>query len=115
MPVGCLRPVAPFNGKYFPLMQIWNTADVVMYSCDANFTLIGETNATCLASGQYDNPIPECVGMDILNIICCLSLLVFKPSANNEKNYFGVEFVSKSRRTIYTSSLKLCIKTRKLL
>ena len=63
VPFGCLPPVVPSNGETRPTMQIWNSGDVVFYFCNDNFTLEGSTNATCQANGQFNQPVPECVGM----------------------------------------------------
>ena len=51
--------------------------DVLMYSCDPGFTLIGSSERKCQADGAWSCEAPICAKSGTFNVVClaCLFLL----------------------------------------
>lgn len=63
--VRCSDPPEVANGKITirPSNEFVEYGDVIEYSCDKNFNLIGKPQIICNDHGQYDESPPQCKGM----------------------------------------------------
>ncbi len=72
--VTCHTPAQVTNGR-----MLWNSEDypkygnIIRYSCDEGYTLIGKDNIVCSETGQYDSQPPECKRKHAPSM--CLTLL----------------------------------------
>jgi len=61
----CLSPAVPLNGQISPSNRfIWRSGDVVTYSCDEDYFLMGSSSATCQDDRTFDNRAPRCICMN---------------------------------------------------
>ncbi|XP_013921872.1 PREDICTED: membrane cofactor protein-like [Thamnophis sirtalis] len=64
--IPCVRPTIISNGRYDAATgDAYVVGTVVLYRCDAGYSLIGKGTITCVATadgnnGQWDSPSPEC-------------------------------------------------------
>ena len=56
--VSCSRPSAPANGRVST--GSFNYNDVLVFTCNSGYRLVGSASATCLANGMPDNSAPVC-------------------------------------------------------
>jgi len=58
----CIPPVAPLNGSISPADQErWLDGEIVTYSCDDRFLLVGEESVTCEERNSFVN-VTTCMG-----------------------------------------------------
>lgn len=60
--IKCDKPVKPDHGDVKSPKQFPEYNDVVEYSCDENYTLVGNRFLTCGDDWDYDFPPPKCKG-----------------------------------------------------
>ncbi|XP_013911071.1 PREDICTED: complement receptor type 2-like isoform X1 [Thamnophis sirtalis] len=64
--IPCVRPPLIANGRYDPnLSDVYDTGAVVIYRCDTDYSLIGQSTITCVVPensvvGEWNWPSPEC-------------------------------------------------------
>ncbi|XP_032073653.1 C4b-binding protein alpha chain-like isoform X2 [Thamnophis elegans] len=64
--IPCAPPPVIANGRYDPnLSDVYDTGAVVIYRCDADYSLIGQSTITCVVPensvvGEWNWPSPEC-------------------------------------------------------
>ncbi|XP_032073625.1 membrane cofactor protein-like isoform X2 [Thamnophis elegans] len=64
--IPCVRPPLIANGRYdASSSDAYDVSSVVIYRCDADYTLIGNSTITCIVAkngvdGEWDQPSPEC-------------------------------------------------------
>ncbi|XP_018943636.1 C4b-binding protein alpha chain-like isoform X3 [Cyprinus carpio] len=59
----CEYPDPIENGKMVaPRQPVFN--DVITYSCDDNYTLVGNSSITCGEYGEYSSPRPKCIAIE---------------------------------------------------
>ena len=60
-PIKCKAPGNPENGHSSG--EIYTVGAEVTFSCEEGYQLNGTTKVTCLESGEWSHPIPNCEGM----------------------------------------------------
>ncbi|XP_051568424.1 complement decay-accelerating factor isoform X3 [Myxocyprinus asiaticus] len=58
--ITCEPPVKIEHGKIMTYKESPELDDVIEYSCNANYILIGNKSLTCGEDGEYDSPPPTC-------------------------------------------------------
>nr|XP_020473416.1 complement component receptor 1-like protein isoform X2 [Monopterus albus] len=58
--VTCAKPPAIENGDYSPKEDVYSYREVVMYSCQAGYTLGGSRSRTCSEDGSFKPEAPTC-------------------------------------------------------
>jgi len=66
--VTCPSPSMTANGSYAPAITTFHYRDVIQFSCQLGFDIIGPNNSYCNATGQWSDESPEC------QIKCCGNL-----------------------------------------
>uniref|UniRef100_A0A3Q3JCW0 Sushi domain-containing protein n=1 Tax=Monopterus albus TaxID=43700 RepID=A0A3Q3JCW0_MONAL len=67
--VTCAKPPAIENGDYSPKEDVYSYREVVMYSCQAGYTLGGSRSRTCSEDGSFKPEAPTCYGKNIFKEI----------------------------------------------
>lgn len=57
-PTDCGLPEDPENG--YKIGNCTDTQCVLEFDCDLGYTLIGDRNVECLASGEWSAEVPKC-------------------------------------------------------
>ncbi|QFQ66774.1 ORF 4 [Macacine gammaherpesvirus 5] len=48
------------NGKYYPVQEFYNYLETITFTCNKDFSLIGNTTTTCMTNGTWSSPVPKC-------------------------------------------------------
>ncbi|AAS99981.1 JM4 [macacine gammaherpesvirus 11] len=48
------------NGKYYPVQDFYNYLETITFTCNKDFSLIGNTTTTCMTNGTWSSPVPKC-------------------------------------------------------
>ncbi|XP_066271289.1 sushi, von Willebrand factor type A, EGF and pentraxin domain-containing protein 1-like [Branchiostoma lanceolatum] len=59
-PVQCLAVTAPANGARTPPTGANSYQDMVTFTCNQGYDLIGDSNTTCKADRTWTRPVPRC-------------------------------------------------------
>lgn len=75
--VNCSDPGIPANSIRQSKIEHGNFTfgTVVFYDCNPGYYLFGSPVLTCQPTGQWDKPLPECIGQSHLTISFCLQRL----------------------------------------
>uniref|UniRef100_A0A3Q3JCU7 Sushi domain-containing protein n=1 Tax=Monopterus albus TaxID=43700 RepID=A0A3Q3JCU7_MONAL len=65
--VTCAKPPAIENGDYSPKEDVYSYREVVMYSCQAGYTLGGSRSRTCSEDGSFKPEAPTCYEPRVAN------------------------------------------------
>ncbi|XP_054866976.1 complement decay-accelerating factor isoform X5 [Amphiprion ocellaris] len=61
--VTCAKPPEVTNGRIsWDAQDLPKYGEIIQYTCDEGYTLIGEDSIVCSATGKYDSQPPECKG-----------------------------------------------------
>ncbi|XP_076346234.1 sushi, von Willebrand factor type A, EGF and pentraxin domain-containing protein 1-like isoform X1 [Tachypleus tridentatus] len=58
VPVSCSQPESVANGRYSG--SDWTVGNVVKYSCNLGYILVGEADRVCLETGRWLHEVPMC-------------------------------------------------------
>ncbi|XP_023120687.1 complement decay-accelerating factor isoform X2 [Amphiprion ocellaris] len=62
--VTCAKPPEVTNGRIsWDAQDLPKYGEIIQYTCDEGYTLIGEDSIVCSATGKYDSQPPECKGV----------------------------------------------------
>ncbi|XP_061075291.1 membrane cofactor protein-like isoform X2 [Conger conger] len=64
--VKCGDPPKIDNGKItsLPSGELYVFSEIVTYTCDKNFNLVGDSQLVCNEDGKYNGTVPECKGLN---------------------------------------------------
>lgn len=58
--ITCAYPGVPPRGSIFPSRTSYSIAEVVEFSCDRGYVLVGDRTSTCGRNGDFDSGVPKC-------------------------------------------------------
>ena len=58
----CPEPVNPMDGTfvYGTPVQMAHVGSIILYNCDFGYSLVGDSMAECLPTGQWSTQVPKC-------------------------------------------------------
>ena len=90
-PVPCPKLVPIANGNSSPVpTSILTFGQSATYFCNNGYLLIGDTNRTCLANGQWSTSVPRCESVLDIYLLCCDSRAP-DPSSMSCVCWFGAQ------------------------